>query len=448
MPNYEQGTLGKIIIQDWDVIQTYPAEKYLYELTPQQAAALVAVCPDMKWRTRWQNPPSKDTRDAFVAEMMFNLMNPLTLDCDDVADCIETNPGVQIAINNVYNNNSVSTPMPGSVSGANLYDNSDGCVEDELWGAIDQLIESMNQNNIDAFEVVEVATNLAERASMLFAAIPIAETLPLDEAIDYIQGIWTDDLFEAYIANDTEAYRDALKCDLFCLALGNGCVLSINDVFQYFINRLSGDASDTFAELVAYLTTGTWVGTEINDMFYAGQIMFMKYGNKFFDVVGIRPFQMYLNIGKRSPSSAWMDICDDCPDEHCFIWDMTLGLQGWQIFSGFGEFIPGVGIGADGQTVIWLYREDFDGRKINSVRIHVTPTIAAVQVGSPYNTLSAFAASNDTPPDLIVDVSANGGFAAVDSLAVRGTIDGIQVVTGIIEAIEVCYTGAEIDFEE
>lgn len=303
----------------------------------------------------WQGTPEEREARAQLWQQAYAATDwDGCMECEDVADCIETSEevqdaleqnlinninnstGVQNALNNVYNQFG-SNPMPGTVSGTDLIPGTVLCDPNKTWGAIVQLIDSMHQNNIDSFEVAEVATNLAERAALIFSAVPILETLPVNEAVDYIQGIWTDDLFEAYEANDTTAYRDTLKCDLFCIATSGDCSLSIDNVFQYFINRISGDAADTFAELIAYLISGTWAGTEINDMFFAGQILLMKYGNQFFGNVGIRPYQAYLEIGSRSPSDAWELICDTCPADFCYEWDNATEFSDWTILSFSGE---------------------------------------------------------------------------------------------------------------
>lgn len=303
-------------------------------------SGLVAI--PTKW-FNWQRDPThagkalaKQWERAYLFTEWGNCMS-----CDDVADCIENDEGVQDALennlidninnsdnvrnalNNVYNQYGVN-PMPPEVSGENLIPPDVMCDQDEIWGAIVVLIDSMHQNNIDAFEAAEAVTNAAERASLVLGGIPILETLPIDEFVTYIETIWTDDLFEAYNANDTTAYRDSLKCDLFCIATRGDCVLSIDDVYDYFISRISADPTNDLIQLVAYLVTGTWTGTQVNDMFFAGQIIMMYHGNQFFGKVGVRPFQTYMEVGKRSPSDAWELLCDICPVEYCD--EMTAGL--------------------------------------------------------------------------------------------------------------------------
>jgi len=331
MPRYSKGTAGKLIVQDWDIISSYADTLVLRQITLRQMSALVALAEYLSWTTRYINAPDSDTIDAFAADTRKNLMVDVQI-CALIIGCITDDGDVREALNqwfvdqmsnysstvyqavsDAYSPFTGGLPLPETVRERNLLPEIVGCDRDTLFGAITTLIDSMHTNNVDSFEIAETAANLAERAALVLGAIPVLETLPVDEAVDYLQSIWTDDLFEAYNANDTTAYRDTLKCDLLCIAYNAGCRLSIDDVYQYFISRIAGDAADTFAELIAYLTTGTWIGTEVNDMFFAGQLLVMYYGNRYFSIVGIRPFQQYLEIGSRTPNSTWSTICPDCP---------------------------------------------------------------------------------------------------------------------------------------
>lgn len=282
--------------------------------------------------TKWFNWQRDATHKGKLLANQWQAAYALTdwegcMNCEDVADCIENNEAVQealeqnlidninnsadvqTALNNVYNQYGVN-PMPEDVTATDIMPPTVLCDADKMWGAVNQLIESMHTNNLDSFEAAEELTDFSERVSMLLSAIPIFETLPVDEFIDYVQGIWTDDLFEAYVANDTTIYRDTLKCDLFCIAVNNNCVLTIDDVYDYFLLRISADPANDLIQLIAYLAAGTWTGTQVNDMFFAGQILIMKYGNQFFNTIGIRPFQTYMEIGSRNPSNDWTILCD------------------------------------------------------------------------------------------------------------------------------------------
>lgn len=274
----------------------------------------MAICPPLKWRTRWENAPSTDVLKAFVAEMMYNLMNPLTIDCDDIADCIENSEAVQIAINNVYNPYQPGVPMPPGTVNENIGGTIIDCSPDELWGAVSQLVESLNTNNIDAQEAIEVASNAAESLAAMIAGIPVVETLPIDDAINWVQSMWTDTLFEIYVGNDTTGYRDELKCDIFCLARDNGCVLTVDMLYSYFSERLGGVDLGDFLAVIAFLTTGVWTGTQVNDTFYLTQVAAMRWGNQFFDIVGLYPLEMYMALGANNPDPDWEILCTECND--------------------------------------------------------------------------------------------------------------------------------------
>jgi len=349
MPRYQKGTAGKLIVQDWQVLETYDDVNVLRYVTPRQAAALIALAEFLAWSTRYINPPGQDALDAFEAETRYNLMTPvdfcaLMINCivndTDVQDAltawliqsIQNNIDVQNALNEVYKETDHNVPIPPGSAGENLLPANPGCDLDMLFGQIVSLIENMNTNNLDAFEVTETATNIAERVVLLMGAIPVLETLPVDEVLDYAQQIWTDDLFEAYVANDTTGYRDELKCDLFCIAQANGCQLSMDNVRDYFAGRVGASPEDAIAEAIAYVLAGTWTGTEVNDLFYWAQVSLMMFGNKYFNLVGLKPYAVYLKLG--DPDSDWSTLCETCPEDVCVTYNFANPIPDFTLESG------------------------------------------------------------------------------------------------------------------
>jgi len=253
------------------------------------------------------------------------------MDCSGVQDCIETDSGVQGAINNLYNSQSTNHAMPASVADTNLISGNPTCDLDILWGALweEGLIGAMNASNQDALQKGEQAGNVLERLSLLISAVPVFETLPVDELIVYVQTIWTNDIAEAYLAADDQEYRDAITWDLFCFARNHGCVLSIRDVYNYFVRRITANPEDTLADLINFIVGGTWEGTEIDDIFYALQAACMFYGNKFFNAVGLYPFQSYLANGAQHPSNYWAGLGLECPG--CYFWNFLPDQADWDI---------------------------------------------------------------------------------------------------------------------
>jgi len=247
------------------------------------------------------------------------------MDCADVADCIENDAGVQAAIQALYSPSSPDVAMPPVVVASNILPAIIDCDKDELYGATKSLYFAMNRNNMDMFEIMEVVSNVGERASKLISAIPIVGLFPVDEVIDYAQALLTDDVFEAYLAADTEGYQQIVACQLMCIAISNGCELSLDDIGEYFSGRLGASWTDTLADILIFLTAGVWVGTEINDTFFLLQSKAMQAGNKFLGALSISPYTVYLASG--TPSDEWETVCDLCL--LCWLWDFSLGELAW-----------------------------------------------------------------------------------------------------------------------
>jgi len=246
--------------------------------------------------------------------------------CAEVANCIETSeaveaalaakiassPSIQSAITNIYNELGVGGTMNAATRSRQLTGANDGCDLNKLWGFIAGGIDGMNANNIDAQQSTELISNIFERAALVVGAIPGIGILPVDEVVQYAQGLWSDELFEVYEANDTTEYRNTLKCDVFCLAQANDCKVTIDLLRQYFLDRLSFVGDQTVDNVVQFLIDGVWTGTQVNDTFYLAQIIWMQNGNKFFKIQGVMSFSTLFALGE--PSDDWELLCEECPE--------------------------------------------------------------------------------------------------------------------------------------
>jgi hypothetical protein len=434
---------------DAKVIKYIPAstegEPALFWLTNRQRGLLLSMTEYLRWQGRYRVIPdelnTQDKIDEYVSSLELRLMEMVDF-CEQVLDCVENNTAVQNAITNLYNSQSTNKPLPAAISSQNLLPENTGCNLDILFGSIVFLIDGMNANNQDAFQIIETASNPIERLALVISSIPVLETLPVDEFIDYVQTILTDDLFEAYLATDTQGYRDEITCDLFCIGVGNGCSISINDVFEYFISRVSGSVEDTLTDIITYMISGTWTGTEVNDLFYAAQALFIKYGNKFFSVVGIRTFEIYLKLGADNPSEAWLTLCPECVFwEHTF--DFSIDEQGWLIYNEVGHYESGVGFDSDGFEHIWLYRPFSITTRVTMVGFTQSGTTnwGSVQVATPNPELTVFVQSDNVSNP--VDITAISGFNGIDEIVVRPVVDGIAAVTGYLTSITLTGYGTE-----
>jgi len=311
-------------------------------------------------RTNWEGSPTDRTRRA---EMCLNGYLATDwdgcMDCDGVADCIESDEGVQDAIasairSNVniqnaiaktYNPLAQGANMPASVTAQDLTGPNPTCDLNKLFGFINEGIELMNANNQDVFEIAEEESNIFERASIVVSAIPGLGELPVDEVIKYAQGIFTDDLFEAYNANDTEEYRRTLKCDIFCLAQDNDCKVSMDLLIEYFKGRLFYSGEDLLEDIVDFLVLGVWTGTQVNDVFYLSQLLWLRFGNRFFKILGLMGINTMFALGE--PSDDWLLLCEVCGTGWSHTFNASEGWGDWtpEAADGgvyIGELVAGV----------------------------------------------------------------------------------------------------------
>lgn len=313
-----------------------------------------------------------------------NVEVPVEL-CEQVATCFSDDPGFRQSVidslasdpsfTQIINNISVTgTPMTQPQIEAVVGDN---CDEDTLFGGIVALIDQMNTNNLDFMQVFEVATNLVERASALVAAIPLFETLPFDDLIEFVDRFFNE-IYENYESEITTSLLNEYKCDLFCMALENeGCGFTYENLYDYFKNRVDGafTIESLFQVVIEALASGSYSGTLIADFMYMLQIQVMRSASNFLGV-NLLALQTSYNIGELVPDHSWTLIPCGCgTPQTCD--DFIVSEQGYApVFSGRAEYhgSEGWGAGSVNGSYIWI-RKDFEGQTITEVSLHLNQTL-------------------------------------------------------------------------
>jgi len=236
-----------------------------------------------------------------------------------VVNSLSIDPSFTQVINNI---STTCTPMTQPQIEAVVGDN---CDEDVLFGGIVVLIDQMNTNNLDFMQVFEVATNLVERASALVAAIPIFETLPFDDLIEFVDRFFNE-IYENYEAEVTTSLLNEYKCDLFCIALENeGCGFTYETLYNYFKARVDGafTIDSLFQVVIEALASGSYSGSLIADFMYMLQIQVMRSASNFLGV-NVLALQTSYNIGALTPDHSWALIpCDCAPPPPSDLWVIT-----------------------------------------------------------------------------------------------------------------------------
>lgn len=324
-----KGTLGKLIVQDWNIVTGWSDTPLLFILTRQQAAALISLSETLAWRTRWTNAPDQDTIDAFASETMFNLMNPIT--CAMLTQCLQPlfdNVSGQITSlqdlveqiqGQVAESTTVQPPQPQTVEGCNLAKAYSGCVA---------VVEAVNVEIIDVYEVseAEAPDNLQEWSAILLEAIPGLAEFPLDELAEFLQ--WTFDNQRAtYEAAYTATWRDGAACKLFCY-VQDDCELSHEDITAWLTNLETEFPGNAAAQVFTRFGKGN--GSALADTL--GETINTLRGGETTAEFFNRLLVQY-GVGAQTENNGYL-ACDVC--EWCRTYDLTVSPSGWTIYANGG----------------------------------------------------------------------------------------------------------------
>lgn len=246
------------------------------------------------------------------------------LDCDEVAECIETSDNVKNAIGSLiqqFGGDIAGRPLPPELLAQPANNAGETCDLDALYGTCVNIVTSTNRQILDLFETIEAITNNQEALAAIVEFIPIlGDVVPVPELISMVQKIreW---LNEAYLAGYDLTVETEFICDLFCLAQDE-CFLSVEQARDYFWNKATSipefeNAFDTVETLISALAN--WqqtTGEAVVWVMYGSAFGFLSFLNSLF---GMTFAQFVLNSRAGLPNDDWIFVCDECGAiEACF----------------------------------------------------------------------------------------------------------------------------------
>lgn len=324
MQRYEKGNLGKLIVQDWNILAHYSEVPRLYILSDRQCAALISLATFLEWSTRYKNLPVDADIDAFASETKFNLMNPIT--CGMLQECLQPlfdTLRAQVLQDANFRDFGTDDPTGVPLSEASRSrDQAAGsnptCDLDILWAQCTQTIEYTVTIITDVLEKAEEATNQTELAGVI-AALPVLDELGADAIAGYAAFI-QECIAENYAADITTAYKDEAACELFCLCKGD-CQITLERLQQVFQSRVESyfaspmgilnTITDLFAYFVGNPPDGTIIADAMHLVLWAGGVL----TNQFLGDVGTKTLQTVLLLAVNDANDDWLILCPDCPNE-------------------------------------------------------------------------------------------------------------------------------------
>lgn len=308
----------------------------------------------------WKNNDNQFHYDATdVASLFSGIVGSMEIYpslCAFVSECVLADATVRDAIQeNVQSALSQVAPQSGlPVQNPDLNLIDAGCADDVLYGQALYLVRYFYRTQVDILERVEVESNKFEVAEMLLSAFPPTNYLGADELTQYIDGLISF-VQENYMAQYTESYEEELACEIFCVMRQN-CQLSVNQLFSIFQKRLNAQLQpfNLLLEVFQFVATGAWTGNEIVDAFMLLHMAFIKFLNTlplfFQNAVGTRILEKRLRLGALQPSTAYTELCDECPsNEWMHEFNFQISQFGWTVWVSYpplrdnGSWISGIG---------------------------------------------------------------------------------------------------------
>ena len=322
--------------------------------------------------------------DAVGLQYLFNRVFQVDQFCNAVADCISSSPAVQQAINNTTNattnliNRTTNYSNQTLITGAG---DDNGCGNDAKFGRIVALIDFIDTVMQDFFEAFDSATNVLGQLDELISAVPLFETLPIDEAIGAIGNtgeLWQD----SYEGSVNTQLKESFACNIWC-TYGDSCDLVVSDVLALILERYNltttqgqlnvlslGALLFRVGTTVAAAGGVAYVGDEFVYLSWMLQLAAIELTGSFF---GVDPIDYVSAASNGSPNTSWsLCACDSCEDT-----DFANGQQGWvaRVRNGAADatwvgdgWIRG-DVGTNGQDEITIIRQQPQPNVIASIEV-------------------------------------------------------------------------------
>lgn len=359
---------SKLVTWDADFYNSLADEYCIYCLSKKQIYIIGQALQQVHWSTRWFGDTSGLDFSEIAGELegiigmdncelqnIFNFLGDLQTQIISLQATVE-NGGIPPT----ETTDDIDTPTYGNVStdlqapiGGVTVPCGTTAEKDALYAACAELANYIIAQQTDFYEIFQQGVSrLPELADGVISAIPLLETLPVDELISAV-GYFADEAEEIWEAVNTSDREQDFRCLLFCAALANDCKLTP----ELILSALASQAPDTLSDFMAKSTRDILaimiVGQPIGDEFYYSQIYLqvqaVLMGERWLEAQGWRPYEMRFLSGLNSPDNDWSIFCTDCPEwafyqdfrfwtDDANLWEVVNGTYELEFFE--GEDIP------------------------------------------------------------------------------------------------------------
>lgn len=290
----------------------------------------------------------------------------MTLDCNDVLECILQTPEIQQAIAQYAISSSITATNTESESilNSNTFPVIGACTNAQVFGMTTQLVDLINTISLTILDRFVASLNSAGNLGYLIEAIPVIGELPIDDILTFVQTVAVQINTEYQASADVQLLED-IACDLMCIGMED-CDLTFQEIRDYYSSKIDPIIQyDTMEELVLNIVANGWFGDQSVYIIHFFIIQLVVIGG---EITGIDANRIIKTVSSyyNDPNPDWDTICDDCPETWCEVLDMTESQHGfvfdtisgsqagtWQ--NGVGLVASDVGIGSDASRMIAGY---------------------------------------------------------------------------------------------
>lgn len=250
--------------------------------------------------------------------------------CEDVQDCIETNEGVQDAIEDIVAGGSefpAHYPYGEKLPLARLNQDlvagtNPTCNLDILWAQCLGAITATGTAILQTLAKIETATNAVELAQAGLGTIPIVagveKTFGIDGAMSLLN-YFQESVQEGFAAQYTTTpggVQDEIACALFC-ECKEDCIITISRIELVMSTRLavyiSVPSLEGLVNLIEFLAGVNVDTTIVVDLAFFAAVQALKLGNYLFGNVGNNILDLVIRLKADEPSNDWEILCP-CSD--------------------------------------------------------------------------------------------------------------------------------------
>lgn len=283
-------------------------------------------------------------------ELQLIFMNPVeggAMSCEDVADCIDTSEDVLNAllnqlIENGYAPNPESANSPllpvinaTSQAGNLIEDITDCSIPEKDMSIARAIVRELHESTLDAFELFELQTNVAEATGITLGFIPAAGTGK--NLVDFVNWV-LETLVETYQAAYTQSAEDEIACAIFC-HMQDECSLSYDDLLTIYedIGSLTIPSLDNIEQVLQFaIDTAITVDTTGVAIWHYHMLQMIRFGETF--GVSFNNIKQAMIAASTMRDYTYEDLCDctsETPTDYWMIYqDFRVGMGDWTIFRG------------------------------------------------------------------------------------------------------------------